>query len=145
MYLKIFTVIFLLGLYPILLKFALNHISGATFMFGFSICYFINELIYSAYHYNTVKKEISILNKNIFIYGIFILTAIVVSFINYLTYELIKTHKVYYITTILSVYPIVTTILSYFLFKENINIFSFIGVIFVITGVMIIKFSSTLE
>lgn len=142
---ELIIVAILLGIYPIIIKFALNHISPPTFMLGFGICYFIFEIIYSTIHYKILKKDFSTLMNKKFIFGIFILSGFIVSSINFLHYDLIKKYKVYYITSILSIYPVITALISYLFLKEYISLYAFIGVILIVCGIIIINLSELLN
>uniref|UniRef100_A0A6C0KYR4 EamA domain-containing protein n=1 Tax=viral metagenome TaxID=1070528 RepID=A0A6C0KYR4_9ZZZZ len=135
----------LLGILLFIIKLGLTHISPATFMLGFGVSYFIFEIIYSSFHYNNLKKDFSTLHKNKFIFGFFILSGFILSIINLLLFDIIKNNKIYYITATLSIYPIITAFLSYLFLKEQINIYSFIGILFIIFGIIIINFSETIK
>jgi len=143
MFVELIFVTILLGLYPILIKSALNYISPATFMFGFGIALFIFEIIYGLVHYKFLKKDYHTIIRKKFIIGIFILTGFVVSLMNFLNYDLLKKYKVYFVTAFLSIYPLVTALLSYYFFKEKISKFAFVGILFVVLGIMIINFSES--
>jgi drug/metabolite transporter (DMT)-like permease len=60
---------------------------------------------------------------------------------NFLNYDLLKKYKVYFVTAFLSIYPLVTALLSYYFFKEKISKYAFVGILFVVLGIMIINFS----
>ena len=143
MFIELIFVTVLLGLYPILIKSALNHISPATFMFGFGIALFIFEIIYGLIHYKFLKKDYPIIMRKKFIIGIFFLTGFIVSLINLLNYDLVKKYKVYLVTSFLSIYPLITALLSYYFLKEKISKYAFIGILFVVLGIMIINFSES--
>ena len=143
MFLELIFVTLLLGIYPIIIKLALIHISPATFMFGFGIALFIFEMIYGFIHLDFLKKDYHTIVKKKFIIGIFFLTGFIVSLINFLNYDLVKKYKVYFVTAFISIYPLITAIISYYFLKEKISKYAFIGIFFVILGIMIINFSES--
>ena len=141
MIVELIFVTILMGLYPILIKSALKYISPATFMFGFGFALFLFEIIYGVIHYKFLKRDYHTIVKKKFIIGIVFLTGFVVSLINFLNYDLIKKYNVYFITSFLSIYPLITALLSYYFLKEKISKFAFVGIVFIVIGVMIINFS----
>jgi len=143
MFVELIFVTILLGVYPILIKSALNYISPPTFMFGFGIALFIFEIIYGLIHYKFLQKDYHTIIRKKFIIGIFLLTGFVVSLMNFLNYGLLKKYKVYFVTAFLSIYPLVTALLSYYFLKEKISKYAFIGILFVVLGIMIINFSES--
>ena len=58
---------------------------------------------------------------------------------NFFYMYVIKHHKTYLVTAIIASYPIVTVILGYLLFNEDITLTHMLGVFFVIGGIVLLN------
>ena len=102
--------------------------------------YFIMVLLYVALtNRNDLYLDIGILNENMHLYPLIILSAVSTMIVaNYFYSTLIKNNKAYLVTAIISSYPAITAILGYMLLNETISIKQTIGIFMCITGVFLL-------
>jgi drug/metabolite transporter (DMT)-like permease len=145
MFFELFITVIFLGLFPIIMKIILNHVSPVTFTFGYITSLFIIQIIYVSVNYKTLKNDFPIFKdkKNNFIIWLILLSGLVAMISNHYIFNLTKQLNVYYVSTIISVYPIVTAIISYYFLKEKISIYDFIGIILIVCGLITINISKS--
>jgi drug/metabolite transporter (DMT)-like permease len=128
------------GVTPLLHKHILGHISAEGVIFTSSIFYFVMVLVlYFAFFRDRIDSDLSIMNKKPYLYGLVALYGAILLFIcEYLYFKVLHKHKASMVTAIVAAYPLVTLILAFLLFQEKLEYIHILGVIFVITGVIMI-------
>lgn len=137
------TIGFCWGIVPIMYKLILSSISGKSF---FSLYYIIAVsfvLIYTIYNWNNISLSIDKLNGKL---TILLISAVLISVIaTYLYYCTLESYNVYIVTILTAIAPLFTILIAYFYLGEKISILSWIGIILVIIGVILIVYESQIE
>ena len=133
------------GIIPILYKsLLLIDIDSITILIitKLIISVFCVSLLMYGNNYKTVVKDIKEITKTndkcFYASILFILSAFVYFYGQYNYILLFKNTETNISTIVIACYPIVTIILSYFYFNETINIYQFIGIILIFTGLALI-------
>ena len=131
------------GYTPIINQYILKHIEVESFISILAVFYFIMVLLYVALtNRNDLYLDIGILNKNIHLYPLIIISAVSTLIVaSYFYSKLIKNNKAYLVTAIISSYPAITALLGYLLLNETISVKRFIGIFMCITGVFMLTSS----
>jgi drug/metabolite transporter (DMT)-like permease len=128
------------GYTPIINQYILKHIEVVSFISMKAVFFFIVVLLYTTLtNRNDLYLDIGILNENMHLYPLIILSAVSTMIVaNYFYSTLIKNNKAYLVTAIISSYPAITAILGYMLLNETISIKQTIGIFMCITGVFLL-------
>ena len=130
----------LIGLRPIVNKHLLKIVETNSLIVISGIINFIFILLYLLFiekdkviqDFHKISKDKTAMALLIFItFTIFIV-------IDYLAYELFKKHKVYVVESIIAIYPLITIAIGIFILDEHITYMHLLGIIFIITGVIIL-------
>jgi drug/metabolite transporter (DMT)-like permease len=100
-------------------------------------------LIFFGNNYFIIKKDFNILAKSsygkcFYVALLFLAAAFVYLYGQYSYIAVFKNTEANISTIIIACYPVVTILLSYFYFNETINIYQFIGIILIFTGLALI-------
>lgn len=100
-------------------------------------------LIFFGNNYEIVKKDFNILAKSSYdnflrVALLFITSAFVYLYGQYSYIIVFKNTETNISTIVIACYPIITILLSYFYFNETINLYQFIGIILIFTGLALI-------
>jgi drug/metabolite transporter (DMT)-like permease len=131
------------GSTPIINQYILKHIEVESFISILAVFYFTMVLLYvTLTNRNGLYLDIGILNKNIHLYPLIILSAASTLIVaSYFYSKLIKNNKAYLVTAIISSYPAITALLGYLLLNETISAKRFMGIFMCITGVFMLSSS----
>ena len=107
------------------------------------IAFFTISLIFFGNNYEIVRKDLNILanlshDKCLYVALLFITAAFVYLYGQYSYIIVFKNTEANISTIIIACYPIVTILLSYFYLNESINIYQFIGIVLIFTGLALI-------
>ena len=106
------------------------------------IAFFCFSLLLYGENYKTVKNDIIKITKSndkCFHATILFFTAAFVYFYGQYNYILLfKDTETNISTIIIACYPVITILLSYYYFNETINIYQFIGILLIFTGLALI-------
>jgi drug/metabolite transporter (DMT)-like permease len=134
------------GILPVLYKSLLmTDIDSITILIitKLIIALFTISLIFFGNNYEIVKNDFNILfkssyNKCYYVAILFITAAFVYLYGQYSYIIVFKNTETNISTIVISCYPIITILLSYFYFNETINLYQFIGIILIFTGLALI-------
>lgn len=134
------------GILPILYKsLQMTDIDSITILVitKIIIAFFTISLIFFGNNYEIVRKDLNILadssyDKCFYVALLFITAAFVYLYGQYSYIIVFKNTEANISTIIISCYPIVTILLSYFYLNESINIYQFIGIVLIFTGLALI-------
>ncbi len=107
------------------------------------IALFTISLIFFGNNYEMLKNDFNILAKSSYdkcfhVALLFVTAAFIYLYGQYNYIIVFKNTETIISTIIISCYPIITILLSYFYFNETINIYQFIGIILIFTGLALI-------
>tara|TARA_Y100000389_G_C17286729_1_gene425855 strand:- start:309 stop:761 length:453 start_codon:yes stop_codon:yes gene_type:complete len=134
------------GILPVLYKSLLmTDIDSITILIitKLIIALYTISLIFFGNNYEIVKNDINALSKlsynKCFYIALLFLTAAFVYLYGQYSYILVfKNTDTNISTIVIACYPIITILLSYFYFNETINLYQFIGIILIFTGLALI-------
>lgn len=129
------------GSTPIINQYILKHIEVESFISILAAFYFTMVLLYMALtNRSDLYLDIGILNENMHLYPLIILSAASTLIVaSYFYSKLIKNNKAYLVTAIISSYPAITALLGYLLLNETISAKRFVGIFMCITGVFLLS------
>ena len=85
-------------------------------------------------------KDIETVKNNTTLMIILVLTSFLIYIVaNYFYMRVIKDNKTYLVTAIVASYPIITVILGYLLFNEDLTLTHMLGVFLVIAGIVLLN------
>lgn len=128
---------FLWGLQPVIHKVLLKHIDPKTILIISSFFYTSCIILFAIYNYKEFIKDLKIIDtKSFIVIGI---TAIFSAFIaNLIYFYILKNNESYIVSALIYSSPVFTLILAYFFLKEKITLYGFIGLIFIVIGILFI-------
>lgn len=133
---------FLWGASPVIQRFLMSTrpLSPETLMVFGSAIYFFCTLIYFGFNKDNILHELSTASwKTLFI---MIVSGIFVGFVaNFLYYKVIRDNTSYIIAALVFSAPFFTVLLSYIFLKEDLTIMSGLGVVFIVTGIVLLASS----
>jgi len=134
----------LIGLRPIINKYLLNIINVNSLIVISGIINFIFILLYLLFiEKDTVVKDFNkLLNNNnkIWLYLLIFITFAIFILIDYITFKLLKNNKAYLIESIIAIYPLITILFGYIILNESISYKHFLGVLFIIFGIVLLSY-----
>ena len=142
-----FIISLIFGISPLIQKYVLKFITVQSYIILSSIIFYLLCLIYTLVFY---KKEflndLNILNNNKYLYLlIFIFINIYIYFFdiyilaNYYYLYIIKENTTFFVVAIISGYPIFTVFFGYLLYEEYINIYQFIAILIICSGIIMLS------
>jgi transporter family protein len=133
------------GILPVLYKqLLMADINSITILIIIKliIAIFTISLIFFGNNYDTVKNDINKITKSydkcLHVFLLFIIAASVYLYGQYSYLIVFKNTETNISTIIISCYPVITVLLSYYYFNETINLYQFIGIILIFTGLALI-------
>ena len=133
------------GILPVLYKqLLMADINSITILIIIKliIAIFTISLIFFGNNYDTVKSDINKITKSydkcLHVFLLFIIAASVYLYGQYSYLVVFKNTETNISTIIISCYPVITVLLSYYYFNETINLYQFIGIILIFTGLALI-------
>lgn len=131
---------FLWGLSVVIHKTVLNTVRPQTTMVISSIFYMMCTIAYAMYYRREIMHDRSKLNAKAVLYIAF--TAIICGFLtNALYFKILQRYESHVISALIYSSPIFTLLMSYLLLKERITMPGFLGVIFIVMGVVMLAFN----
>jgi uncharacterized membrane protein len=134
------SVSFLWGLVPILHKYLMKKMSRITIFTADAVLSFLCIFALILYHYDVIQKDL----RQASAWDLLVLTLSVVLLgvaADLLYFHVLENHKNPFIVPIVYCGPIFTITLSYLVAKQKYeNIYGFLGVFFIITGIICISF-----
>lgn len=109
------------------------------FIFG-GITYFLFTIVYALYEKQPILDNIKTIPLPIV--ALFIIGGFMTFFANYLYFNIISKNASYLVSSLIFISPLFTLVLSYLLLNEQITLMSVIGVLFIVSGVIIVAISS---
>ena len=132
------------GIIPIIQKYVLSTVSVITVFVVGSFIYFSGTLLIFAYNRHEVLTNIPKLNLKL--WGMLIFSGIFCAMLtNMLFIRLLKTNSSYIVTALSYTSPVFTMLLGYMILSERITIMSFIGVILIVSGIVLLVFQNKKE
>jgi drug/metabolite transporter (DMT)-like permease len=134
------TVACLIGLRPIINKHLLKLINVNSLIVFSGIINFIFILLYILFieRDNVIKDFHKIRNDKTALFLMVFITFCIFIVIDYATFELLKIHKAYLIESVIAIYPLITMLFGYLILNETVSYTHFLGVIFIITGIILL-------
>jgi drug/metabolite transporter (DMT)-like permease len=134
---------FIFGVSPIIHKYIFNTVPSMTpqllFIFG-GITYFLFTIVYALYERQPILDNIKTIPLSTIV--IFLVGSSMSFFANYLYFNIISKNASYLVSSLIFISPLFTLALSYLLLNEQITLMSVIGVLFIVSGVIIVAISS---
>lgn len=134
-----FIVALLWGISPIVVKYGMNkNINVNTFFFINTLIYVICGGLYSLVYKTDIEKDLTTSNASILI--LLTINAFFAVFLaNTIYYILIQSNNTAIVTALSYSSPLFTVILSYFLLEEKLSIQTFLGIITIYFGIILIS------
>lgn len=141
MILECFTASTIYGITPLMEKYILKFIEIESFIILNGLLVFLFCATYWIFfHKNRMWKDIETVKNSPTLIVLLALTSFLIYIVaNFFYMYVIKHHKTYLVTAIIASYPIVTVILGYLLFNEDITLTHMLGVFFVIGGIVLLN------
>jgi len=128
---------FLWSLSPLLEKVLLGGLPMEAILILLALVYIICTFFYYIWHRKKVNE--AIVNLQWKYVGIILVAAIVGAFIpNILFLKVLSNHDSYIVTSLTYLSPMFTMALAYWFLRENISLWSFFGVVLIVTGIIFI-------
>ncbi len=140
------TVSFLFGITPITHKylFSIHPIAKETMITSGAFFYFVCAFIYFLVNKEKVIKDVQSLPTRSLI--IMACSAVICGFLaNYLYFKAIQKSSSYVVSALIFSSPIFTFAFAYFLLKEEVNVKSALGVLFITLGVILLATSKQIK
>lgn len=141
MILECFAAATIYGITPLMEKHILQFIEIESFILLNGLLIFLFCATYWIFfHKNKMWKDIETVKNNTTLMILLALTSFLIYIVaNYFYMRVIKEHKTYLVTAIVASYPIITVILGYLLFNEDLTLTHMLGVFFVIAGIVLLN------
>ena len=132
------------GITPIIHKHVLKNTDPKVVVITGGVIYFVCVMIFGLYFYEDIKDGISKMTWTTFawIASASIFTAFLANILYIFTMKKYKSHVV---TALTYSSPFFTLILAYFILKEKVTWKSFLGVVFIVCGVLLIAYNQNVE
>ena len=142
MILECLSVATIYGITPLMEKHITQFIEIESFIILSGLIIFMCCALYMFFFdKNKLWKDIqTIKNDPILIFLLFLTAFLIYIVASFIQKSVIKKHKAYLVTSIIATYPIITVILGYLLFNEEITLTHMFGVLLIISGVVILNF-----
>jgi drug/metabolite transporter (DMT)-like permease len=136
----------ILGVVPVIEKYIVHYIEVETYIVLSGCLFFAYVLMYHAViGHEKFYEDIQSLQQNKHLILLIIFSSFLFFIINnYLNLTLLKKNAAYLIAAITSSFPIFTAIFGVLLFNETVSFFHFIGIMFILLGVVFLNLSSNL-
>jgi len=132
-----FTISIMWAISPIIQKYVLNSLVKETIILISSFCYFCCVALYSIYNHSIICENITKVKLKHFL--LILLAAITGAFLpNILFLKILKKNKTSIVTALTYTSPLFTVLFAYFFLRERMNVKIFIGILFIIFGVILI-------
>lgn len=130
------------GLTPFYSKHLMTYnISNEVVLFITSILFFLIMLIYvlCTYKYKQLWSECICFHNQInYVYfTIWIILTYILSISIY--YKLLERHDTFLVVALTSIYPLVTAIAAYYLFKEKLSMLNMLGIVLIVGGIILLN------
>ena len=124
---------------PILYKCILNELPAHTVFVLSYIFISVLIFIYIIFNWNSLNFHTEKLTFKVILQLFFVvLLGSMIS--NYLYYNVLAKNDAYYITILIAISPIFTAILAYYFLNERISITTWIGIVLVVTGLILVAY-----
>ena len=138
--LQYLSVILIYGVSPIINKYILAHIKSESFMVIGGFVGLMSAILFSFVRKNNIIMDIAKMNKHKHVYLLIFLSSFILSIIvNYNYLELLNIEPAYRVTSITSLYPLITAILGYLFLSEQVSMKHLFGVVLIIAGVCMLS------
>ena len=129
------------GITPLMEKHIIKFIEIESFIILSGLIVFMFCATYwFFFHKHKLWKDIQIIqNDPILILFLFSTTILIYIVANFLYMSVIKNNKTYLGTSMIASYPIITVLLGYLLYNEEITLTHILGVFFIIGGVVLLN------
>ena len=136
-----FLVALLWGISPIVVKYGLNkNINVNTIFFINTLIYMVCGGLYAFMKKSDIQDDLT--TSNVYVLLLLTINAFFAVFVaNTIYYLLIQSNNTAIVTALSYSSPIFTVILSYFLLEEKMTLQTFLGIIMIYCGILIISFS----
>ena len=141
MYFEYVIVLLMFGIRPVLYKYILPYIQVESLLLISGLFYVLLASIYILFMSpsSKVMNDIRLMNKQKGLYFILLCTALMGLIGTYYYLYLLKDSPAFLVTSLIAVYPLITTITGYLFLNEVVSFTQLIGVITIIAGVSILK------
>ena len=128
------------GITPIMYKHSIGVISIESFIIIFGLFYFSITLVFMYMFRHKLIKDVDILSKHNYIYGIIMLSALLIFIVgNYVFLTVLENNKSYIVTSIIASYPLVSVFFGYLIFNDQVKVEHFAGILMVVLGIILIS------
>ena len=85
-------------------------------------------------------KDVDILSKHNYIYGIIMLSALMIFIVgDYVFLTVLDNNKSYIVTSIIASYPLITVFFGYLIFNDQVKAEHFAGILMVVLGIILLN------
>ena len=133
---------FIWGLSPVIQKHLLQKFDKRSLMLFYSSTNVLFVTLLLSFYNNKLYADIKSVNT----YDIFMIstyTFFTIFLVNLLFLEVLKYNNTHEVAAIGGIYPFFTLLIAYLFLKEKITIFGFLGVLFIVLGIVCISFNDT--
>jgi drug/metabolite transporter (DMT)-like permease len=129
---------FAYALQQILYKNLLTNLNGTTILILCAFIYIFCILILLTYNYETFINDCYNINKNDII--LILIVTVFTVFLNNIAYvHFIENANTTFVSGVINSSPFFTLLLAYLFMNETINIYGLFGIIFIISGVILVS------
>jgi len=116
-----------------------QFISEESIIIIFGVFYFVYALILMNIYHKEVRRDVGILNNNLYLYAlIFISTILIFLVANYLYLGVLKNNNTYVGVALTSIYPLITLIAGYVFLNERFTYTHLAGLFVIVLGVLLL-------
>jgi drug/metabolite transporter (DMT)-like permease len=116
------------------------HIKSESFMVIGGFVGLMSATLFSFIRKNNIIMDIAKMNKHKHVYLLIFLSSFILSIIvNYNYLELLNIEPAYRVTSITSLYPLISAILGYLFLSEQVSMKHLFGVLLIIAGVCMLS------
>jgi drug/metabolite transporter (DMT)-like permease len=127
------------GLAPVIDKHIAQFISEESIIIIFGVFYFVYALILMNIYHKEVRRDVGILNNNLYLYAlIFVSTILIFLVANYLYLGVLKNNNTYVGVALTSIYPLITLIAGYVFLNERFTYTHLAGLFVIVLGVLLL-------
>lgn len=132
------------GILPVVHKFLLDGISGSTLMILGSVFYTSCIAVYAVVERKTLVPQVSVMSWTTL--AIIATLSITTGFFaNLIYYHVLKHGSSSVVSALIYSSPVFTVILAYFWLRERLSLAGYLGVAFIVAGVVLLAFNDTNE
>ena len=130
------------GICPLIEKHVLKYIEIESFLILCAFFFFLLALLYTfLVHQPKLIKDLDNLNNHTHIYG-YILLFVMLFYVSagYIYLHMLHQHSMTHVTMIVATFPIITAIIAFLFFDEDITAIQMIGALVAVVGIALLEY-----